>query len=200
MQWRARLHVLHRDVGFLCLGMTLVYAVSGVAVNHREHWDYNVRTEIVRTSVADAPTLLGATPPDGDLLRWADGHRAALVDRLVSLSGRSAPPRAVFWRGDRLSLFFGPGETDVLDYWPASGELEHTEQRDRPLLRQLNFLHLNEPHGGWTWAADLYAVALLFLAISGVLMVRGRRGLRGRGGVLLLAGVSVPLLGYLLLR
>ena len=31
MKWRPTLFVLHRDVGFFCLGLTLVYAISGAA-------------------------------------------------------------------------------------------------------------------------------------------------------------------------
>jgi hypothetical protein len=48
--------------------------------------------------------------------------------------------------------------------------------------------------------ADAFAVALFFLAVSGVFLVRGRRGLRGRGGVLVALGILLPVLAALLLR
>ncbi len=67
------------------------------------------------------------------------------------------------------------------------------------LLRQLNALHLNEAEGAWTWIADVLAAGLLFLAMSGMLMVRGRKGLSGRGGVLAGLGVLHPLIAVLLL-
>ncbi len=41
MAWRRVLVGLHRDIGFLILGLTLVYGVSGIAVNHRHHWNPN---------------------------------------------------------------------------------------------------------------------------------------------------------------
>jgi hypothetical protein len=35
--------VIHRDLGYVCVGLTLVYAVSGVAVNHVRDWNPNYR-------------------------------------------------------------------------------------------------------------------------------------------------------------
>ena len=71
-------------------------------------------------------------------------------------------------------------------------------QTARPFLRVFNWLHLNRGKAGWTWIADAYAIALLFLATSGMLMVRGRKGLIGRGGIFLLLGIGVPVV-YLLI-
>ena len=88
----------------------------------------------------------------------------------------------------------------MVDYLPSKGVVEVTRVAQRPLIRQFNFLHLNEGRRYWTYVADLFAVLLVFLAVSGPLIVRGRRGLRGRGGVLVAVGVLVPLLAYLLLR
>ena len=39
MAWRRWNNVFHRDLGYLCVGLTLVYAVSGVAVNHVDAWN-----------------------------------------------------------------------------------------------------------------------------------------------------------------
>jgi hypothetical protein len=78
--------------------------------------------------------------------------------------------------------------------------VRHQVRKDRLVLRDLNYLHLNEGHGLWTWIADSYAMALMFLAISGALLVRGRQGLRGRGGILLALGFAVPVLAVILLR
>src|SRR5690606_10982804 len=45
---------------------------------------------------------------------------------------------------------------------------------------------------------DIYAVLLLYLAISGIFMIKGRLGLRWRGAILISAGVSVPIAAVLL--
>ena len=73
----------------------------------------------------------------------------------------------------------------------ASGHVVHDRAIPRPGLREMNFLHLNHPKKAWTWVADLYAVALAFLAISGLFMIR-KKILR-RGLVLTGAGIAFPM-------
>jgi len=57
----------------------------------------------------------------------------------------------------------------------------------------MNFLHLNTPRKLWTYFADLYAVCLIALSISGVFILRGRKGIRGRGKWLVAVGFLFPL-------
>jgi hypothetical protein len=201
MRWRPLLFGLHRDAGFLILGLTLAYAISGVAVNHKHHWDYNYSTRIERLEPGPPESLVG---DEAERSRpWSAAERgkltrerqALLVQRLRATLGRSDEPRAVFWRGpDRLSLFFGEDDRDVVDYQPSSGAAEHTVRSDRFLLRWLNILHLNERRKVWTWVADLYALLLAFMALSGVFLVKGRKSLWGRGGILALVGILLPVL------
>jgi hypothetical protein len=205
MKWRRTLILLHRDAGFLCLGVTLIYAISGMAVNHREHWNYNKYSDTEVTQVGKPAELLGELPAerrkvlDADLTTLTAEEEKLLRRRLREALGRTAEPQNAFWRGpDELSLFFKPGDKDTVNYRPSTGAAEQIRMRDRWLLRQLNFLHLNESKGIWTYVADVFAVLLAFLAISGVIVVKGRRGLRGRGGVLLAIGIAIPVLGYLL--
>ena len=43
-RWRAWLRAIHRDVGYLVVGLTLIYALSGLAINHIQDWDPNFVT------------------------------------------------------------------------------------------------------------------------------------------------------------
>lgn len=61
-------------------------------------------------------------------------------------------------------------------------------------IRAANWLHLNRGKKAWTWFADGYAVVLLFLATSGIFMLPGRKGLLGRGAVLVGLGIAIPLI------
>ena len=67
------------------------------------------------------------------------------------------------------------------------------------VLRDMNFLHLNHPKGMWTWVADVYAVLLLLMAVTGMFVLKGRQGLAGRGKWFILGGLIVPL-GFIALR
>jgi hypothetical protein len=64
----------------------------------------------------------------------------------------------------------------------------------KPFLKEVNFLHLNKPKQVWTYVADVFAVLLMFLAISGIVMVKGNKGISGRGKWLVLAGIMVPVI------
>ncbi|HRI08219.1 MAG TPA: hypothetical protein PKW35_10395 [Nannocystaceae bacterium] len=75
-----------------------------------------------------------------------------------------------------------------------TGEVREEGQRPRFLLRVANWLHLNRGKKAWTYAADAYAAGLLALALTGMLMIPGRKGLVGRGALLVAAGVALPVL------
>ena len=62
----------------------------------------------------------------------------------------------------------------------------------RFLLRVANWLHLNRGKKAWTYVADTYAAALLFLAFSGLFMLKGSKGIIGRGAVFVLIGIAIP--------
>lgn len=61
-------------------------------------------------------------------------------------------------------------------------------------IRAANWLHLNRGKKAWIWFADGYAIVLLFLATSGIFMISGKKGLFGRGAVLVGLGVAIPIL------
>ena len=75
-----------------------------------------------------------------------------------------------------------------------TGEVREEGQRPRFLLRVANWLHLNRGKKAWTYAADAYAAGLLTLALTGLFMIPGRKGLVGRGALLVAAGVALPVL------
>ena len=40
-KWRKWNRIIHRDFGYLFLGMTIIYALSGIALNHLNDWNPN---------------------------------------------------------------------------------------------------------------------------------------------------------------
>ncbi|MBW2511082.1 MAG: hypothetical protein JRE01_03510, partial [Deltaproteobacteria bacterium] len=65
MNWRHWNNALHRDIGFLCIGLTLVYAISGVAVNHISQWNPSYRVERIETNIGQ----VSGNPTDADTIR-----------------------------------------------------------------------------------------------------------------------------------
>ncbi len=175
MNWRRLLLATHRDLGFFVAGLTIIYAISGVAVNHVSDWNPTYSIQNKRTAVGPLPA--------GDLPAAA---RVALERLDVSEQPRSIVPEGP----DRVRIFLAQ-RTITVDIAKQQATDERVSRR--PFLYQLNFLHLNHGKGVWTWFADLYAVALIVLALSGMFIVVGRRGIAGRGLWWLLAGLVPPI-------
>jgi hypothetical protein len=178
--WRKLNNALHRDVGYLIVGLTIVYGVSGLAVNHRADWNPSYR--MAKRALQIQP--IQATERD-EMVRQA---RAALG---------VGEPRNVFRPDpDTLQLFFDR-ESFSIDL--PTGAVIVDGIRPRPVLYEMNQLHLNTPKGAWTWIADLYAVALLFVAATGLFVLKGRTGITGRGAWLTAVGIVIPVACWFLL-
>ena len=73
----------------------------------------------------------------------------------------------------------------------GSGLLERVTRR--PFFREMNYLHYN-PQVSWTWISDIFAGALVILAITGLFLVRGAKGITGRGAWLTVLGILIPVI------
>jgi hypothetical protein len=62
----------------------------------------------------------------------------------------------------------------------------------------MNPLHLNAPKGVWTFIADVYALGLILMAMTGMFVLKGRTGITGRGKWLVAAGIILPLAYWLI--
>jgi len=178
--------LIHRDIGYLAAGLTVIYAISGVAVNHARDWNPNFQ-------ITHETAVLGLTP--GADFTSAAGQ-AGVVGLAVDRFAPGTPVRGTFQPDpETLRIFVEDGTIEVS---LLTGEAILEVVKRRPILGPLNFLHLNTPRALWTWVADLFAIALALLAISGLFMIRGKNSLMGRGKWLTAAGVLIPL-GFLLL-
>ena len=174
--WRPWLRALHRDFGYFVVGLTFVYALSGLAVNHIAEWDPNFVER-------EALHHLAAPLPDDD-----DQAAAAIA---VALHITAKPKEVYRVTDDELEVRY---DERTLNANLKTGEVQEHGRKPRLLLRIANWLHLNRGKKAWTYIADSYAVLLLFLASSGLFMLPGRKGLIGRGGLLLLLGTAVPVI------
>jgi hypothetical protein len=153
--------------------LTVVYAASGIAVNHIADWDPNFRSY-------ERTHELGP-------LAGSDDEIAKTV--LARLEISDAPQEVYRASEDQLDVVL---DRRTLHVDPRSGRVVDEGQRPRLLLRVANWLHLNRGKKAWTWIADGYAGALLLLAVTGMVMLPGRKGLLGRGGIFVLLGIAIP--------
>ncbi|HEU4405089.1 MAG TPA: hypothetical protein VFS43_07340 [Polyangiaceae bacterium] len=174
--WRQLLRALHRDAGYLAVGLTIIYAVSGLAVNHIADWDPNFQSY-------ERTTQVGRLEGDDD----------AIAAQALAKLGVAAKPQEVYRASaDRLEITLDDKRSVHLD--TEKGVAIEEGQQPRFFLRLANWLHLNRGKPAWRYIADAYAAGLLLLAVSGLFMIPGKKGLKGRGAALVLAGIALPTL------
>lgn len=178
INWRRVNRVLHRDIGYLAAGLTLVYAVSGILLNHLHDWNSNYRIEH-----ASGTLQLPPVPEEPD---------DAFVADVLRLDGEGREPRGTFMAAPgALQIFL---DERVLTVNLETGAYDGEIAGERFLLHAMNALHLNQAGRVWMWFSDIYAACLAILAVTGLFVLKGRQGITGRGAWLTTTGVALPLL------
>ncbi len=100
MNWRPWNNAIHRDLGYLCFGLTIVYVISGVAVNHVDSWNPSYRVEHLRSRL-DAP--IATTVIDRPFI---DALLARLGEKRRYLNSFQPDPQSlqVFVEGNTISV------------------------------------------------------------------------------------------------
>jgi len=182
IEWRKWNNILHRDIGYLAAGLTIIFAISGIAVNHAEDWNPNYNIENTAFKI-EPPAAETETELVGEILKSLN------ITADVLSSFRPSP--------DELNIYL---ENHTIFINIKTGRGHHEIVNERFLLRDFNFLHLNHAKKLWTWVSDIYAAALLFLAVSGLFVLKGKKGLSGRGKWLTAAGIAIPILFLVLYK
>jgi uncharacterized protein len=180
-RWRAWLRAIHRDIGYLAVGFTVIYALSGIAMNHIDDWDPNFHA--TERSLAIAPIA-------------DDVSDAEATRRIAAVAGTTSANGAiddVYRAGDEVRVSY----TDGTKLTAIGDTLTVQHRRDRFFFRVADWLHATRGKQAWKFIADAYAALLLYLAISGIFMIKGRLGLRWRGAALISVGLALPL-GYII--
>jgi uncharacterized protein len=170
--------IIHRDFGYLFFGATLVYALSGIALNHLSDWNPNYSVEVV-----EFETTLNLRKS-----KQIEENIGLLLDEIAD---RDEYKKHYYPSDQELKIFLSGGSSVMVDLQSGTGYAEFL--RKRPLFYQVNYLHYN-PQKWWTWFSDIFAGALIILAITGLVMVKGKKGITGRGAWMTALGIIVPLL------
>jgi uncharacterized protein len=174
--WRRWFRAFHRDIGYVAVALILAYAISGLAVNHIEDWNPNYSYEQRSFDIG---------PLSGSPQQLADATITKLQLDKGAVRGHFQETAT------HLRVFFAEGQEASLDVSTGRGTLKLLTKR--AVFFEVNALHLNNLKGMWTYVADLFAVALIVLAITGLSMMKGDRGFWGRGKYFVGAGLAIPI-------
>ena len=174
---------VHRHLSYFFTGMLAVYALSGIALNHKATLNTNYRVERIETR------LDGYLPPASAM------DREAVCSLLARIDPQAGYVKHYFPEAGQLRVFLRGGSNLWIDL--GTGQAVYERLTPRPVISALARLHYN-PGRWWTAWADAFGIGLLLIALSGIVLLKGRSGLWGIGGVELLAGIAVPLLFLLM--
>ena len=171
--------VIHRDLSFFFAGIILIYAISGIVMNHKDSIDphftvtqkeYKIDKDISDRSKVNEETILGLLEPLGETKNFTKYY---------------------YPKPNLIKVFLKGGSSLVIN--TQSGEAAYESVKRRPLISPMVQLHFN-PGKWWTWFADTFAVCLIVITLSGLVMNGGPKGLWGRGGIEMIIGILIPIL------
>ena len=176
---------IHRHLSFFFAGIVIIYALSGILMNHRDEINptYSARRIELPSALAEIPRAEGSVT-------------VAEIETLLDEIGEKGRYTKHYYPDERtMKVFLKGGSTLEVDLRTGAGVYDRL--RKRPLLGDLVRLHYN-PGRWWTYFSDLFAIGLIVITLSGLFLARGKRGIRGVGGLELVLGILIPLLFLLL--
>ncbi len=183
-EWTRRLRRLnmatHRDVGYFLSALTIVYCLSGIALNHVDEWnpDFVISKQTIRIP---ATQLTQTITPE-------------LVNSWSRLAGESRYKVFDLPSPSKVKIYYDNASL-LIDLQEGTGLYEKIQRR--PFFYHANALHRNSLKG-WKWAADVFGVLLILVSFTGLFILKGKNGLGGRGKWLVAAGFMVPVAAILI--
>ncbi len=167
--------VLHRDLGYLFIGMTIIYGLSGIAVILR-HAGINISYTEKSEERQFQPNL---TKKEFTSF-WQQQKDLPKVPKIRSFEGDTCSFRMEDGRGI---------------YIKKTGKLELVHYDRNKLIKFVNDVHYNRGRR-FTWLALLYSFILVFFAISGAIIAKGKKGFMRRGIWFTSLGIAIPVIIY----
>ncbi len=177
INWYRLNRSLHRDFGYFCIGFVLIYAISGIAVNHRDDWNPNFY--VARDTIA--------TPQ----VNWDTVNDNVLIQQVLEQVDGQFEVKASYWQSPSQFKVFLENDGN-LSLNLSQNTIVFERIKARPVFQAFNRLHLNETHKSWIIVSDIFAGLLIFLALSALFMVKGKYSPWRKKSLWIIAGFVIP--------
>ncbi|NDV68502.1 peptidase [Dysgonomonas sp. 25] len=157
------------------VGVCLVYGISGFLLNHMNGKDPAF------TTTEESIQLDKSLTNEELKVIWAD-KKLPELKRIMAIDDVHS----------RLMLNGGIGV-----YNSATGIVDYETHSKNEFIFWINKLHYNKVKG-WSVMADIFAVSLIFFAVSGIFIVKGKHGVARRGKWYLIVGIIIPVVYVIL--
>lgn len=173
---------LHRDIGYFYVGLIIAFSISGIALNHRENFDsqeYTVKTEAFKIDLPADKALI-----TDDFLKKV----AATISTEEYRGNRKRDTEARLYFEDAFAF---------VNLETGQGEIEYV--KTIPVLGQMTILH-KTTNTWWIWFSDIFGIAMLTIAITGMYIAKGKYSFKKRGWWLAIIGLIFPFIFLFLIR
>lgn len=170
----------HRDLGYFFSSLIVVYCLSGLALNHVDDWnpDFIITKKAIKLSEGLQPSQVDK----------------ATIETLGHLVGESKYKVYDVPTNGQVKIYYDNASFHV-NFYTHTGVYEKVTRR--PMFYQSNLFHRNSIKG-WKWFADVFAVMLIVLNITGLFILKGKHGIGGRGKWWIMAGMLPPIIFYII--
>lgn len=171
----------HRDIAYFYVGLIISFSLSGIFLNHRQSWNPKRYTyESKDISVAQVNK---------------DSINDSFIKMFTSEQGIEDELRRFSVDGEKLKISYVNHDVTI-DLSTRNGKIE--SYRTTPVLGQMTKLHLDTSKW-WIYYSDVFGVAMLVIAFTGMFIQEGSNSFRSRGWKLALIGIIFPLIFLFLL-
>lgn len=172
----------HRDIAYFYIGLIIAFAFSGIFLNHRKVWHpktYKYSSKEISISVPSTKEEI-------------NDEFIANLTKKWEIKGNL--------RGFRIednNLKIRYEDDDVLiDLTTGKGTID--TYKTTPILGQMTKLHV-DTSDYWIYYSDIFGVAMLVIAFTGLFIAKGENSFWKRGWKLALPGIIFPLIFLFLL-
>lgn len=177
--FRKYCRIIHSHLSFFFAGIIIIYAISGITMNHLKDFNPQYMISVENYKVNGIfPHQQNFTKQDVLLL-------------LTEINEQANYTNHYYPNKTTMKVFLKGGSSYALNL--ETGDAKYEALIKRPFFSQLSFLHYN-PNKWWTIFSDIFAICLVIITISGISMIKGRKGLIGVGGIELGIGIMIPIL------
>ncbi len=174
---------IHRDFAYFFLGLIIAFSFSGIFLNHRRDW--HPRRYTFSSQEITIPAVAQADSTVNDAYIEAFTKEQKIEDNL----------RRFTVENNTLSISYEKHDVKV-DLATGKGKID--EYRTTPVLGQMTQLHVDTSKW-WIYYSDVFGVAMLVIAFTGMFIQSGENSFRRRGWKLAAVGILFPLIFLFLL-
>jgi len=192
--WLKHLHRWHWISSATSLVVLFMFSVTGFTLNHAAQIEATPR--VVRHAGTLAPATLQRLSDPG---RKSAPVATAVADAVHAQTGADIAGRDGDWSDDEVYISLPrPGGDAWVSIDRETGEVQY-ESTDRGWLAWFNDLHKGRNTGAaWRWFIDVFALACVVFAVTGLLLLKMHAAQRGMTWPLVALGFVLPLVVVLL--